>query len=174
MSERGKRLAYLLRHAPSEEIARDARGWAPIAAVLDALARAELPTTEAELRSVVASDPKGRFAIEGECIRARQGHSRPVELDLSPATPPERLFHGTSRRSLASIQREGLRRGQRHHVHLSATEEEARQVAKRRREPVVLAVDAGALHRRGVRFLRSDNGVWLVDAVPPDALLPVR
>lgn len=170
MSARGKLLAYLLRHAPPSELAIDERGWADIGALLAALARSGSPTTERELRALIRDDAQGRFELDGARIRARQGHSRPVTLDLVAAVPPAQLFHGTALRSLPSIRREGLRRGQRHHVHLSATHEDAQRVAARRKEPVVLVIAAGALHAKGHAFFRSANGVWLTASVPPDAI----
>ena len=55
----------------------------------------------------------------------------------------------------------------RHHVHLSAEVETARLVGARPGAPVIFVVAAAALHGEGALFFRSDNGVWLVDAVPP-------
>ena len=58
----------------------------------------------------------------------------------------------------------------RHHVHLSGDIPTAIKVAARRGKPVVLAVDAAAMHQAGIPFYRSANGVWLVDHVPPEYL----
>ena len=90
-----------------------------------------------------------------------------VELGLSPVPPPAELFHGTPERNVDAILREGLRRGNRHHVHLSPDPETATRVGARRGRAIVLAVDAAAMAADGHVFLRSANGVWLVDAVPP-------
>ena len=81
------------------------------------------------------------------------------------------LYHGTVERSLGSIMAEGLKKGQRHHVHLSGDVETARKVGARRGKPVVLTVEAGRMHRDGHTFFRSENGVWLTHAVPPTYLL---
>jgi putative RNA 2'-phosphotransferase len=91
-----------------------------------------------------------------------------VELGLQPRTPPEVLYHGTADRSVESIRRDGLRPGRRTHVHLSADEETAVAVGRRHGRPVVLRVLAGQMHAAGHAFYRSDNGVWLTDAVPPE------
>jgi len=56
---------------------------------------------------------------------------------------------------------------ERHHVHLSADEETARGVGARRGRPVVLVIDAAAMHRDGHVFFVSANGVWLTEDVPP-------
>jgi putative RNA 2'-phosphotransferase len=163
----GKLLSYLLRHHPEAMgLPMDARGWVAIDALLDALSRHGHVTSRDELAAVVASDDKGRFSLEDGRIRARQGHSVPVELDLVALPPPPRLFHGTVARAWVTIRREGLKRGARHHVHLSSDRETAAKVGARRARPVVLSIDAGSMHAAGHTFFRSENGVWLVEHVP--------
>jgi putative RNA 2'-phosphotransferase len=118
----------------------------------------------------VATNDKQRFAIDGDRIRANQGHTVDVDLGLPVAEPPGYLFHGSVVRHVATIRAEGLRPMDRHHVHLSPDRETATRVGARRGKPVVLSVDAGAMHRAGHVFRVSANGVWLVDAVPPEFL----
>jgi len=105
--------------------------------------------------------------VTGELIRANQGHSVEVDLQLEEREPPEFLYHGTVERFLPSILEEGLVRGKRYHVHLSKDLETARKVGARRGKPVILHVDAGRMHREGHKFLLSANGVWLTDTVAP-------
>ncbi|MFI9009754.1 RNA 2'-phosphotransferase [Actinosynnema sp. NPDC053489] len=161
-----KRMSKVLRHAP-EEVgpALDAAGWVD----LDDLARA-LGVTRARVLEVVADNDKQRFAVEGGRIRANQGHTVPVALDLPVAEPPAELYHGTVSRFLPDILRDGLRPMARHDVHLSATVETAVRVGSRRGRPVVLAVDAAAMAADGHEFRVSANGVWLTAAVPPNHL----
>ena len=83
-----------------------------------------------------------------------------------PVAPPERLYHGTVERFLTSIRHQGLRKKQRTHVHLAATESVARQVAGRRGDAIVLKIEAGRMAAEGFEFFLSENGVWLVDHVP--------
>lgn len=135
--------------------------------LLAALAAFGRPMSRAQLERLVATSDKQRFALQGSRIRASQGHSVPVDLGLAPVEPPERLFHGTPERNVDPVLREGLHRGARHHVHLSPDPATAVRVGARRGRPRVLEVDATAMARAGWVFLRSDNGVWLVDAVPP-------
>lgn len=167
-----KRLSYVLRHAPGS-VGLELRdgGWVAVDDLLAALARSGRPVSRTELDRVVAANDKQRFAVEvrpgGDRIRAQQGHSVKVDLKLVPTVPPALLFHGTPRRNLSSILAEGLHRGGRHHVHLSADVETARRVGGRRGDAVVLEVDTAAV---GGAFYRSGNGVWLTDAVPPQAL----
>jgi putative RNA 2'-phosphotransferase len=160
-----KRLSYVLRHHPdSVGLTLDAHGWVDVEDLL-----AALHLTRAELDEVVAGNDKRRYALDatGTRIRASQGHSVPVDLGHAPAVPPDQLFHGTVERFLPAILAEGLRPGARHAVHLSADRGTAEQVGARRGRPVVLRVDAAAMAQDGVAFTRSDNGVWLVEAVPP-------
>ena len=171
-----KLLSKHLRHRPERLGLRIAPGgWVGVEALLAACAAAGFPLSRAELAEVVASNDKQRFALDpsGARIRANQGHSVDVDLQLEPATPPAVLYHGTGERAVASILAEGLRKLRRHHVHLSADRETARRVGARHGRPVVFAVDAAGLARDGATFFRSENGVWLVDAVPPRYLRPL-
>ncbi|MFG3095186.1 RNA 2'-phosphotransferase [Streptomyces sp. NPDC048202] len=163
-----KYLSKHLRHQPERiGLTLDPAGWVEIDTLLAAAAAHGFVVTRAELDHVVAVNDKRRFAVEDGRIRASQGHSVEVALGLPPATPPPCLYHGTVARSLDAIRAEGLRPMNRHDVHLSADRETATRVGARRGRPVVLAVDAGAMHRDGHVFHVSANGVWLTDAVPP-------
>ncbi|MFG3047016.1 RNA 2'-phosphotransferase [Streptomyces sp. NPDC048241] len=163
-----KYLSKHLRHQPERiGLTLDPAGWVEIDTLLAAAATHGFAVTRAELDHVVAVNDKRRFAVEDGRIRASQGHSVEVALGLPPATPPPYLYHGTVARSLDAIRAEGLRPMNRHDVHLSADRETTTRVGARRGRPVVLAVDAGAMHRDGHVFHVSANGVWLTDAVPP-------
>jgi putative RNA 2'-phosphotransferase len=167
-----KRLSYVLRHAPeSAGLTLDAAGWVDVDQLLTALGM-----TRHQLEDVVAGNDKRRFAFDptGTRIRASQGHSVAVDLGYQPEPPPAELFHGTVERFLPAILEQGLRPGNRHAVHLSPDVETARRVGARRGSPVVLRVDAAGLAADGATFTRSANGVWLVDAVPPDRLQVLR
>jgi putative RNA 2'-phosphotransferase len=168
-----KFLSLVLRHEPGKiGLELDPQGWVSIEELLSK-AVGHLPLTAELLHQVVRASDKQRFAIseDGTRIRANQGHSVPVELGLAAQVPPEQLYHGTATRFLDSIRRQGLLRGKRHHVHLSADTETAVKVGVRHGQPVVLIVQAGDMHRAGHAFFRSDNGVWLVEHVPPSFLV---
>lgn len=168
-----KFLSRHLRHEPERlGLALGPGGWVEVDDLLAGCARRGFPVSREELEAVVRGNDKKRFALTdgGTRIRASQGHSVPVELGLEPLTPPAVLYHGTGHGSAEAVAREGLRRMERHHVHLSIEPDTARRVGARHGRPVVFAVDAAGLHDAGVTFYRSDNGVWLVDAVPPDFL----
>jgi putative RNA 2'-phosphotransferase len=168
-----KYLSAHLRHRPERiGLTLDRGGWVAVDDLLAAASRDGFPITRDELDRVVADSDKQRFAFspDGHRIRANQGHSVAVELDLPVATPPPLLFHGTVERSLPAIRRSGLVPMKRHDVHLSADEETARRVGARRGTPVILTVDAAAMMASGHTFRLSANGVWLVSAVPPEYL----
>jgi putative RNA 2'-phosphotransferase len=168
-----KTLSYHLRHRPDElGLTLGPGGWVVVDELLAALAHKGKAVSRAELDEVVARNPKRRFAFDdsGMRIRASQGHSVEVDLELEPVTPPAALYHGTSQSAIAAIEHEGLKKMRRHHVHLSADVATARNVGARHGPPIVLVVDAAALHAAGSAFYRSANGVWLVDEVPPTFL----
>ncbi|MFF3832503.1 RNA 2'-phosphotransferase [Streptomyces sp. NPDC002458] len=169
-----KYLSKHLRHEPDRiGISLDEHGWVAVDELLRACARHGFTLTRDDLDHVVAVNDKQRFTLDGDRIRANQGHSVTVDLGLPPVEPPAYLYHGTVARVLDAIRAEGLRPMDRHHVHLSPDRETAVRVGARRGTPVVLAVDAGAMHRAGHLFHVSANGVWLTDAVPP-AFLRLR
>jgi putative RNA 2'-phosphotransferase len=164
-----KFLSYTLRHRPDEiGLQLDPQGWASVQELIDCAARHGTRLTQPMICEVVAQNDKQRFALseDGTRIRASQGHSIEIDLNLSPQVPPEYLFHGTADRFVAAIRASGLERRQRQHVHLSAEEATAINVGSRHGRPVVLRVKAGAMHAEGRLFYFSANGVWLTEEVP--------
>jgi putative RNA 2'-phosphotransferase len=169
-----KYLALILRHKPEAAgLVLEAQGWAPVAAVLAAVQRRFPGFSLADLHDLVRSNDKQRYAFDEseERIRANQGHSISVELGLDPVAPPSRLYHGTIEHFLPSILRQGLVKGRRQHVHLSADHATAQTVGARRAgATVILEVQASAMAAAGQSFFRSANGVWLTDRVAPEFL----
>ena len=168
-----KFLAKHLRHKPEAlGLTLLPGGWVGIDELLAAAARKGFVLSRAELDQVVAENDKQRFTVDAanNRIRANQGHSVDIDLQLTAAIPPSVLFHGTVGPYLAAIFTTGLKKMARHHVHLSADRETAIRVGARRGQPVVLQVDSAAMAAEGHEFFLSANGVWLVDAVPPQYL----
>ena len=160
-----KTLSYWLRHAPEAgNLVLDPAGWAPVDTVLASLKGVSFE----EMLHVVETNDKQRFELSDdlERIRARQGHSIEIELDLPPTAPPAVLYHGTVERFLDAIFEGGLKKMARHHVHLSPNLETAVKVGARRGRPVILNVDAARMAADGHVFMVSSNGVWLTEAVP--------
>lgn len=168
-----KFLSKHLRHTPEAlGLTLAPGGWVSIDELLSACAARQFPITQDELEQAVATSDKQRFAIDksGTLIRANQGHSTAVDLQLEPQIPLKILYHGTGEKSVEAILQSGLLRMSRHHVHLSEDVETARKVGMRHGRPVIFAIDAVAMHQAGWLFYRSENGVWLVDRVPPQYL----
>ncbi len=168
-----KFLSKHLRHQPEQlGLTLEPGGWVSVDDLLRAAASHGMPITRAELEEVVADNDKQRFSFDesGQRIRANQGHTVEVDLQLEVATPPSVLYHGTAASVADAIRVEGLRKMRRHHVHLSADTVTAERVGRRHGRPVVFLVDAAAMTRDGFTFYRSENGVWLVESVPPQYL----
>lgn len=168
-----KFISLVLRHDPATiGIALDSHGWARIDALINGLNAHGCPITREELLDIVHTDVKQRYALDepGECIRASQGHSIEVDLELEPCVPPEVLYHGTPAKWAEEIRKGGLKKMVRQYVHLSKDVDTARTVARRRGEGHIFQVDAIRMHRDGHKFYCSENGVWLTEMVPPEYL----
>jgi putative RNA 2'-phosphotransferase len=164
-----KFMSLVLRHQPQKiGLVLDPAGWASVDDLLRLSAAAGRPFTHDDLVDVVMTSDKQRFALgeDGLRIRANQGHTVDVELDLAALVPPDVLFHGTARRFLDAILREGLSRRARHHVHLTANRDTAIAVGTRYGAPALLRIDAARMHADGHVFRCSANAVCLAEAVP--------
>lgn len=155
-----KRLAFLLRH--DCDYAFDEHGWREVSDLV-----AKHGFNMEELREIVATNNKNRYEFSEDmtCIRARQGHSIQVDVELAEATPPDELYHGTAKAFVKAITSQGIQKGKRLYVHLSTTIDTATKVGERHGEPVVLVIDAKQMHENGIKFFHSRNDVWLTDFV---------
>lgn len=168
-----KFFSLVLRHNPAKiGLELDPNGWAVIDDLIQCANSNGQRLSRALIDAVVAENDKQRFVLsaDGTRIRANQGHSIDVDLDLPPAKPPKLLYHGTATRNVESIRREGLLPGRRQHVHLSVDEATAVKVGQRHGRPIVLLVHAEVMHSAGHVFYLSANGVWLTRHVPSEFL----
>jgi putative RNA 2'-phosphotransferase len=168
-----KFLSLVLRHKPETiGLHLDDNGWANTQELMERLNSNDFEISIEDLKQVVANNDKKRFQFSEDYskIRASQGHSLKVDLALEEKIPPRLLYHGTAEKNLDSIRKQGLVKGQRHHVHLSADKETAQKVGMRHGKPLVLKVRSEEMSKAGIRFYQSENGVWLTDTVPPDYL----
>ena len=164
-----KFLSLILRHQPDKiGVTLDSQGWVLIEVLLEALNKNGHAINAKELDEIVAQDNKQRYAFDNThtLIRANQGHSIAIDLDLPPSTPPEILYHGTSKKTVESIKQEGISKQGRQHVHLSSNHATATQVGGRHGKPEVLEVKALKMSEEGFLFYLSENNVWLTDHVP--------
>ncbi len=168
-----KFLSLILRHKPEKiGLTLDEAGWANVPELIERCNKHGHKLTLALLEEIVSTNEKQRFAFNADKsrIRANQGHSIDVDLQLTPKVPPAMLYHGTATRFLDSIRQQGLIAGNRQHVHLSADHETALKVGQRHGKPIVLEVQSGAMHAAGIAFYQSENGVWLTGHVPASYL----
>jgi putative RNA 2'-phosphotransferase len=168
-----KYLSKHLRHQPERlglELAPG--GWVNVDELLAATAKNGFEISLADLKQVVASNDKQRFSFDdsGDLIRANQGHSTEVDLQLPVRTPPAILYHGTHVKAVTEILKTGLQKMSRHHVHLTTNLTIAHQVGGRRGKSIVLGVNALLMESNGYDFYCTENDVWLVDEVPPQYL----
>ena len=101
-----KYISLILRHKPEViGIQLDAHGWADVNALLAGISR-KYPINRDILEEIVGRDEKQRYSFseDGTKIRANQGHSIQVDVELPVTEPPETLYHGTAQRFAASIE----------------------------------------------------------------------
>lgn len=161
-------LSLVLRHKPDAAgIALDEHGWANVEELLDGINAAGRKINMEILEEIVKNDKKQRYRFNESktLIRANQGHSVPVDVELQEKEPPEFLYHGTADRFIKDIMAEGLKPMSRLYVHLSKDIETAEKVGKRHGNPVILRVHSGKMVQDGVKFYISENGVWLTKKV---------
>jgi putative RNA 2'-phosphotransferase len=165
-----KFLSLVLRHSPETiNLNMDRNGWVSINELIEnANKYKNMRLTVDLIKTIVKNNDKQRFIIsdDGEKIRANQGHSLTVDLELESKTPPDILYHGTASRFLDSILKNGLNSMSRQYVHLSSTEETALTVGKRHGNPIILYINAKKMNEDGYKFYLSENNIWLVDKVP--------
>lgn len=168
MTEISKYISLILRHRPEViGIRLDGHGWAKVDELLAGIQKTH-PIDMATLEEIVRTDSKQRYSFNEDktLIRANQGHSIPVDVELPVAEPPDFLWHGTGEKYVASIDGEGLLPRSRLYVHLSLDRDTAENVGKRHGKPVIYKVLSGEMKKDGYSFFRSVNGVWLTKNVP--------
>lgn len=161
-------ISLVLRHKPDAAgITLDEHGWANVEELLDGINNTGRKIDMGVLEEIVRTDYKQRYSFNEDktLIRANQGHSVPVDVELKKEEPPEFLYHGTADRFIKSIMEEGLKSMSRLYVHLSKDIETANKVGKRHGSPIILKVHSGQMYQEGSKFYLSENGVWLTKKV---------
>lgn len=167
-----KYIALILRHKPDTiGITLDEHGWANVNELIAGISKT-YPLDFETLETIVMEDEKQRYSFNEDksLIRANQGHSIPVDVELEELVPPSVLYHGTGQKYAFSIDQQGLIPKSRLYVHLSSDIETATKVGQRHGKPVVYRVDCQRMYSDGYVFFQSKNGVWLTKTVPPKYL----
>lgn len=168
LKDMGKFISLILRHKPETVgITLDEHGWANVDELISGIAKRQY-FDMSMLEEIVATDSKQRYSFNEDktLIRANQGHSIPVDVELEKAMPPEYLYHGTGEKYVSSIEVQGLLPKSRSYVHLSSDNNTAKKVGARHGKPVVYRISAGKMAEDGYVFYKSVNGVWLTKEVP--------
>lgn len=168
-----KFLSLILRHKPeSIGVTMSPHGWVKINELIKAAQKHKIYLSKTLIDEIIKTNDKQRFTYssDGESIRANQGHSINIELQLEPTKPPDSLYHGTIIRFLENIRKKGLLKMNRQHVHLSLKKKTAYDVGKRHGKPIILTIDAQRMTQDGYDFYLSKNCVWLTKHVPPQYL----
>ena len=165
-----KFISLILRHQPEAiGIALDEHGWADVQELIDGINRSEVHTLDVELlEEIVRTDEKQRYSFNEDhtLIRANQGHSIPVDVELEEKIPPDILWHGTGEKYVSSIDAQGLIPKSRLYVHLSSDLETARKVGSRHGKPIIYEIDCRGMAEDEYHFFLSANHVWLTKEVP--------
>lgn len=168
LKRHSKFLSLVLRHQPEKiGLTLDDQGWVEVDALLNALDLHRHALSHDQLITVVDGNDKQRFAFDesGQRIRANQGHSVAVQLEYESVEPPDLLYHGTSKQFVGAIQQQGLKKQQRHAVHLHTSIQTSLAVGQRRGIPVLLTIDSARMYKDGYQFYVTPNGVWLTEQV---------
>ena len=171
-----KYLSLILRHKPEViGISLDEHGWANVEELIAGISK-DYDFNMELLEEIVRSDEKQRYSFNEDktLIRANQGHSVPVDVELVEQIPPDILWHGTGEKYVSAIDTEGLIPKSRLYVHLSKDEDTATKVGTRHGKPVVYHVLAKKMYDDGYKFFISVNGVWLTKTVPVKYLRKVE
>lgn len=174
----GRFISLILRHHPETiGITLDEHGWADVDDMIAGINRSgRYRLDRSILDEIVRTDEKQRYSYNEDhsLIRANQGHSIRVDVELEEAVPPDILWHGTGEKYVASIDQQGLLPKSRLYVHLSPDVETARTVGSRHGKPVIYEVDCRAMTEDGYRFFLSANHVWLTKSVPEKYLHKIQ
>lgn len=168
LNKTSKFISLILRHKPETiGISLDEHGWASVSELIEGISKKQY-IDMAMLEKIVATDSKQRYSFNEDktLIRANQGHSIPVDVELPVKKPPVILYHGTGEKYVTSIDEQGLIPKSRLYVHLSGDEVTAKTVGSRHGKPVIYEIHASQMYNDGYVFYQSVNGVWLTKSVP--------
>lgn len=167
LEQASKALSFILRHgAEKMKIQISKTGYVKCETIIAELQKKWPNFTQTNLEAIVKEDEKGRYTIDRGSIRANQGHSMDsIKIPFPKGIPPVKLYHGTDERGFLGIQKTGIQRMKRHHVHLTDDPSTASSVGIRHGSVVIIEIDTRDMVKDNIEFFQSDNGVWLTNFV---------
>ena len=171
----GRVMTGILRHFPDRyHLTVDEHGWIPIAQIVRAISQQHRAYHWLRVHHLVAianSDPKGRYEVKDDLIRATYGHTLEISLDLPTENVPDQLYFPVTSEEATIVLEVGLKPSDRKKVHLSKTAEDARAAGSvRTPEPVILEIDARRARDAGLVIMQAGKTVFLTDQVPAEFL----
>jgi 2'-phosphotransferase len=184
--EISKTLSYVLRHGAIEfGLEMDDCGRVRMVDLLSNSQFMRLCVTEDVITQIVDQCPKQRFKIEEidgiKMIRANQGHNKIFKNIINEdkllelITEPQPLcVHGTNKRALKMIRKEGLKPQNRTHIHFAIgyPDDETVLSGVRSNANVFIEIDMAKAMGDGIKFYKSANNVILSSGI--DGVIPPR
>jgi len=171
----GRTMAGALRHFPEKfELQMDEQGFVSLKDFIAALKRQRERyhwLRPHHIIAIIETDPKGRYQVSNDLIRATYGHSLPLNLNLPTDNIPDTLYYPTTPEECDILLETGLKPSDRKQVHLSKTYNDARTAGKvRTEEPIILAIDAKKAIEDGIVIGRAGRTVFLTLEIPAEYL----
>ena len=165
-----KQISYILRHHPEEfNITLDSEGWCTIDELIKILNNENKYgiITVTTLNDMLNSFDKKRFEIKNKKIRAYYGHSIETKIIKKTCEPPKYLYHGTARKNIDRIRKQGIITMSRQYVHLSDNTDLAYTVGKRYdNDPIIIKVLAQKAWQNNIKFYCGNEDTWLSENIP--------
>ena len=121
--------------------------------------------------ALVDTDPKGRYQVSGNVVKATYGHTIDLDMTLNTENVPDHLYYPTAPEETDLILESGLYPSDRAMVHLSLTYQDAFNAGSVRVEqPVILEIDVNACFDAGYDIGKAAKTVFLCRHVPPECL----
>lgn len=173
MEKVGRMMAGILRHGKFD-LPMDDQGFVQLRKVVSAIKENRNRMQWLRPHHIIAlveTDPKGRYQISGDLIRAMYGHTIPLDLQLPTENVPDELYYPTTEEEAEIILETGLMPSDRMMVHLSLTFQDAYNAGSVRVEnPLILAVDVDKCFDAGYDIGKAGRTVFLCKMVPADCL----
>jgi putative RNA 2'-phosphotransferase len=171
----GRTMAGVLRHFPDKfELEMDDQGFVDLKQFVKAMqnqSRRNHWIRPHHIIAIIETDPKGRYQVCNDMIRATYGHSIELNLKLPTENVPDTLYYPTTPEEADIVLETGLKPSDRKMVHLSKTYQDAMNAGRVRTEfPVILEIDAAAAKAEGINIGQAGRTVYLALEIPASCL----